>query len=444
MVHSRRFSPFLIFTLAGLVGGALAGTLVSATFFFAMARYRHTGQGGFTYVHRIMPTPVSEPLVSTVQSSAGQVSNKPYYPRIGEPSLSLARPFSFAPLVHKVIPAVVNISVISPPDELPSEEQNVEEEGENLEENAVSASELSSTHPAKNTSDDDSGMGSGFIIDSSGVIVTNAHVIGDGHHVVVALADGHVLPGKLLGSDPLTDIAVLKIESTFPLPSVKWGNSALVDIGDWVLAAGNPFGFGSSVTAGIISAIGRDLGLGALDNYIQIDAPINPGNSGGPAFNIRGEVIAVNAAIATPGEGSVGIGFGVPSELVQPVVKQILKTGHVDHGWIGVTIEDSTTPLRIIKVDYNGPAWKAGLRAGDQLLQLDGVSVQSSRALFRSIGVSEPGSVFAFTIRRDGEQKRIPVRLGGASPEDIVAQSLAVNNMAVGDGNTAPTTMYSG
>lgn len=450
MDQSHKFSSAFLITLAALVGGAIAGAAVSIAFFFAMAHFRHNAQGHLTYVHRTSPIPVSEPLVGATQSGI-PLSNKPYYPRIGEPSLALARPFSFAPLVRKVIPSVVNISVVPPPDDSLSDDSNNDDEGDagddgNIVSGSFSAgentvSESHSSHLSKNSGEDDSGMGSGFIIEPSGVIVTNAHVVGDGEHIAVALADGHVLPGKFLGSDPLTDIAVLKVEAKSPLPSVKWGNSALVDIGDWVLAAGNPFGFGSSVTAGIISAIGRDLGLGALDNYIQIDAPINPGNSGGPAFNVRGEVIAVNAAIATPGEGSVGIGFGVPSELVQPVVKQILKTGHVDHGWVGMALDDTALPLRVIKVDYNGPAWIAGIRAGDQLLQLDGVSVQSSRALFRSIGVSEPGTVFGFTIRRDGRQKIIPVRLGGASPVDIAAKSAS---MSVGDSSLPAPTAYSG
>ncbi|QCE35171.1 trypsin-like serine protease [Acetobacteraceae bacterium] len=434
MVQLRKISPAVFNTLASLIGGAIAGALISTAFFAFAVRYRHLGSGNVAYIQRTSPTPVSEPLVGGGQSNT-PLSNKPFFSRIGEPALSIARPFSFSPLVRRVIPAVVNISVAADDSALDDADDETETSEETPDTNSAHSV------PAKNISDDESGMGSGFIIDSSGIIVTNAHVVGDGSHVMVALTDGKVLSGKFLGSDPLTDIAVLKVESDSPLPFVKWGNSSLVDIGDWVIAAGNPFGFGSSVTVGIISAIGRDLGLGALDNYMQIDAPINPGNSGGPAFNIRGEVVAVNAAIASPSEGSVGIGFGVPSELVRPIVNQILKTGHVDHGWIGVTIDDSVFPLRVIKVDYNGPAWAAGLRPGDQLLQLDGSAVQSARALFRSIGVSEPGSIFAFTIRRKGEQKILPVRLGGASAEDIATES-GVNSSGSGGGDGSTTSTF--
>ncbi|QDH14316.1 PDZ domain-containing protein [Formicincola oecophyllae] len=263
---------------------------------------------------------------------------------------------------------------------------------------------------------DGSSAGSGFIIDPSGIVVTNLHVIGHSPTVTVSLSDGRILKAHSIGDDPMTDIAVLKVDSSEPLPSVPWGDSNHVDIGDWILVAGNPFGFGSSVTAGIISAIGRDLGIGPLDNFMQIDAPINPGNSGGPAFNLRGEVVAMNAAIASPSDGSVGIGFGIPSAIVAVVVDEIVRTGHVRHGWAGIILDETTTPILVADVEKNGPAWKAGVRTNDRLLAVGGVKVTSARTIFRSIATARPGDRITFTVKRADGTHTYPVVLGPHPP----------------------------
>ena len=222
-------------------------------------------------------------------------------------------PASFSPLVKRVLPSVVNIAVT-----------------ETVTGNDVLAQlppELRDTplgrqfrQKFRDRSEQMQGAGSGFIIDPSGIIVTNNHVVGHADKIVVSLIDGTELPARVLGSDGLTDIAVIKVEANHTLPAVTWGDSRAVEVGDWILAAGNPYGLGGSVTAGIISGRGRDIGAGPYDNFLQLDAPINTGNSGGPTFNMDGQVIGVNTAIVSPSGGSVGIGFAVPSDLAARIV----------------------------------------------------------------------------------------------------------------------------
>ncbi|MEJ5141777.1 S1C family serine protease [Gluconobacter albidus] len=317
-------------------------------------------------------------------------------------------PLSFAPLVRQVIPAVVNIAITqnSPDghDHIPPQIR-----GTPLEKRYRDR--------MKRQQEEMVGAGSGFIVDPSGIIVTNRHVVGGADKVVVSLSNGHEMPARLLGADPLTDIAVIKVDSPEPLPHVTWGDSQQTDIGDWILVAGNPFGFGSSVTAGIVSAVGRDLGIGSLDDFIQLDAPINPGNSGGPAFNMRGQVVAVNAAIVTPAGGSVGIGFGIPSEIVAPIVAEIEATGHAEHGWLGITLDDGDTAIGIAGVDNGGPAQKGGLRRGDIVTQVDNVPVTSARMLLRSIAAARPGVVLSFRIQRGKQSLTLPIHIG-PRPQD--------------------------
>ncbi len=170
------------------------------------------------------------------------------------------------------------------------------------------------------------------------MIVTNNHVVGHADSIIVSLSNGTELPAHVIGTDELTDIAVIKVDGAPTLPAVTWGDSRTVEVGDWILAAGNPFGLGSSVSAGIVSARGRDIGAGPFDDFLQIDAPINPGNSGGPTFNLDGQVIAVNTAIVSPTGGSVGIGFAIPSEIARRIVAELLEKGHIDRGWLGVAV----------------------------------------------------------------------------------------------------------
>lgn len=404
------------------------------------------------------PVPVSPPLVraeppAQIASPVSATSSSPANMPAVAPLVDLP---SFASLVRQVIPAVVNISTSrrsgraasfetgGPDDQATAPGGNNVPEGGDAPSGTHATSQAGRTTPQKSghagsvsrhakpsrhrhrsrrgnatlrrvvrpVDDDNSGAGSGFIVDPSGLIVTNRHVVGGASRVVVSLSDGRSLPARILGDDPMTDIAVIKVQTDTPLPCVRWGDSRQVEIGDWILVAGNPFGFGSSVTAGIVSAIGRDLGIGALDDFMQIDAPINPGNSGGPAFNLHGQVVAVNAAIASPSDGSVGIGFGIPAEIVAPVVTEIEKSGHVEHGWLGVSFDDTSSSLVVEDVDRNGAAWKGGLRRGDVILAVGGGPVHDARTVLRSVAIAHPGTVFEFSIRRHDQPQTLSITLG--------------------------------
>jgi serine protease Do len=256
------------------------------------------------------------------------------------------------------------------------------------------------------------GAGSGFIVDPSGIIVTNNHVVGHADKIIVSLTDGRQLPATVLGHDELTDVAVIKIEGGAGLPSVSWGDSRRVEVGDWILAAGNPFGLGGSVTVGIISAQGRDLGSGPFDNFLQLDAPINPGNSGGPVFNMDGQVIGVSSVIVSPTGASVGIGFAIPSDTVSRIVSQLLAKGSIERGWLGVSVEDRDSAVIIAGLDRNGPAAKAGIKAGDQVVAVNGEPIESSRGLIRAVAAEHPGGSIRVTVRRAGRQIDIAVNVG--------------------------------
>jgi serine protease Do len=242
-----------------------------------------------------------------------------------------AAPDSFAPLVRKVEPAVVNIAVT---EDAPADDAQVPAR--------LRGTPFEKQYRQKANRAQLQGAGSGFIVDPSGIIVTNDHVVGAATNITVSLADGTELPARLLGVDELTDIAVIKVDSPDPLPAITWGDSDQVQVGDWILACGNPFGLGGSVSAGIVSARGRDIGAGPFDDFLQLDAPINPGNSGGPSFNLAGQVVGLNTAIVSPTGGSVGIGFAIPSDLVHQIVDQLVRKGHIDRGWLGITVQDLT------------------------------------------------------------------------------------------------------
>ncbi|MFL5288163.1 MAG: trypsin-like peptidase domain-containing protein [Rhodopila sp.] len=320
-------------------------------------------------------------------------------------ALARATPDSFAPLVKKVLPAVVNIAVtetVSGGDmlgELPPELRDTP---------------LGREFRRKfgNRREQVAGAGSGFIVDPSGIIVTNNHVVTHADKIAVALTDGRRFPARVLGRDELTDVAVIKVQTNEALPSVSWGESRRAEVGDWILAAGNPFGLGGSVSVGIISAQGRDLGSGPFDNFLQLDAPINPGNSGGPVFNMEGQVIGVSSVIVSPTGASVGIGFAIPSDTVSRIVTQLLAHGSIDRGWLGVSVDDRDEGVTIANLDRNGPAGRAGIRPGDVVIAVNGEHIDTSRGLIRTIAGVPPGNNVRVTVRRQGREIEIPVNVG--------------------------------
>jgi serine protease Do len=258
-------------------------------------------------------------------------------------------------------------------------------------------------------------LGSGFIIDPSGYIVTNYHVVEQAASVTVVFQDNSRHPAKVIGRDAKTDLALLKIDTDRPLPYLTWGDSNAAQVGDWVMAVGNPFGLGGSVTAGIISARGRDIQSGPYDDFLQIDAPINRGNSGGPTFNMAAEVIGINTAIYSPSGGSVGIGFAIPASLAKPVIDQLKAHGKVERGWLGVQIQHVTPEIAkslgmekdhgalVANVSPSSPAAKAGVKQGDVIVSYDGHQIEQPRDLSIAVAESAIGKPETLTVWRDGK-----------------------------------------
>ena len=265
-------------------------------------------------------------------------------------------------------------------------------------------------------------QGSGFFISADGYAVTNNHVVSRGKTVEVQTDDNKTYTAKVVGTDPKTDLALLKVDGRNDFPFVKLADKA-PRIGDWVLAVGNPFGLGGTVTAGIVSARGRDIGNGPYDDFVQIDAPINRGNSGGPTFDVDGNVIGVNTAIFSPSGGSIGIGFAVPSDTVKTVVAQLKEHGTVSRGWIGVQIQPVTADIAeslglktaegalVAEAQPDGPALKAGIASGDVITTVNGEMVKDARDLARKIGSTAPGADVKLRVVRKGEQKTITLKL---------------------------------
>ncbi len=266
--------------------------------------------------------------------------------------------------------------------------------------------------------------GSGFVIDPSGIVITNNHVIGEANDITVIFADGRRLKAEVVGKDPKIDIAVLRVKSDTPLKAVRFGDSDRARVGEWVMAIGNPFGLGGSVSIGIVSAKNRRIESGPYDSYIQTDAAINRGNSGGPLFNMQGEVIGINTAILSPSGGSVGIGFSVPSALAMPVIQQLREFGETRRGWLGVRIQnvDETTAealglgrprgALIAGIDDRGPARPAGLETGDVIVQFDGRDVRDSQELPRIVAATPVGKEVEVKIMRRGREETRRVTLG--------------------------------
>ncbi len=275
-------------------------------------------------------------------------------------------------------------------------------------------------------------VGSGFIISADGYVVTNNHVVDKAKTVQVTLDDSRTLDAKVIGKDPKTDIALLKITESGSYPYVQFGKGA-PRVGDWVVAIGNPFGLGGTVTAGIVSARGRDIGAGPYDDFLQIDAPINKGNSGGPTFNVNGEVVGVNTAIASPSGGSVGLGFAIPAETVQTVVDQLRTDGKVVRGYLGVQVQPVTKDIAeglgldkakgalVNDAESGTPAAKAGLKSGDVIESVNGVPVNNARDLSRLIAGLKPGTEVKLAYLRNGKGDVATVELGTLPTDGKVA-----------------------
>ena len=287
------------------------------------------------------------------------------------------------------------------------------------------------------------GEGSGFFISADGYAVTNNHVVDHAKTVQITMDDGSVYDAKVVGSDPKTDLALIKVDANKSFPFVKFADRD-PRVGDWVVAVGNPFGLGGTVTAGIVSARGRDIGSGPYDDYIQIDAPINKGNSGGPAFNMDGEVIGVNTAIFSPSGGSVGIGFDIPAATAKMVVAQLKEHGRIDRAWLGVQIQPVTAEIAdslglkkaegaiVAQPQADSPASKAGIVAGDVITEIDGKAIKDSRELARKVGMMAPGTKIKVTLARKGEIKTLTLTLG-KMPNEQQAKADTSDEMSAGD-----------
>ena len=278
-------------------------------------------------------------------------------------------------------------------------------------------------------------QGSGFFVSDDGYLVTNNHVVEDGSDYSVVMDDGTELDAKLVGTDPRTDLAVLKVEDARKFTYVAFADDAKVRVGDWVVAVGNPFGLGGTVTAGIVSARGRDIGAGPYDDFIQIDAAVNRGNSGGPAFNLSGEVVGVNTAIFSPSGGNVGIAFAIPGTVANTVVNELIKNGSVQRGWLGVQIQPVTKDIAdslgleeekgalVAQPQDGSPADKAGIKAGDVVVAVDGDQVDSPRDLARTIAGIEPGKSVEVTLWRNGKSQNVDLTLGTLPKMDKMASA---------------------
>jgi serine protease Do len=338
-------------------------------------------------------------------------------------------PQSLADLAERVMPAVVNISAATTVEprggralpQLPpgTPFEDLFEEFFNRRGQGGQGGQSAPQQQRRSNS-----LGSGFIIDASGIVITNNHVIGDANEITVILTDGTKLKAEVIGKDAKVDLAVLRVKADKPLPFVKLGDSEKMRIGDWVMAIGNPFGLGGSVSAGIISAKARNIASGPYDSYLQTDAAINKGNSGGPLFNMDGDVVGINTAILSPTGGSVGIGFAVPTSIASSVIDQLKEFGETRRGWLGVRIQsvDDTTAealglgkargALIAGIDDSGPAKPAGLEVGDVIVRFDGKDVKDSRDLPRIVAATPVGKATDVLIMRKGKELTRQVKLG--------------------------------
>jgi len=365
---------------------------------------------------------------------------------LGGEASAKAGPDGFSELAEKLLPAVVNVSTTQT---LKADRQRPEmpqfppgspfEEffKDFLDRNLPHGQQRPDVAPRKATS-----LGSGFIIDPSGLVVTNNHVIADADEITVILHDNTSLKAEVVGKDIKTDLALLRVKADHPLPAVGFGDSDKMKIGDWVLAIGNPFGLGGTVTAGIVSARARDIQQGPYDDFIQTDAAINRGNSGGPMFNMNGEVVGINTAIFSPSGGSIGIGFAIPSDLAKPVIAQLKEFGHARRGWLGVRIQSVTDEIAeslgldkphgalVATVSDKGPAQAAGIQPGDVVLSFDGKDIPDMKHLPRVVAETPIDKTVKVTIWRKRQQQTLEVKVGELQDEEEKTASLSSGQQA--------------
>ena len=354
------------------------------------------------------------------------------------PAAAKSAPESFADLAEKLLPSVVNISSTQVVREDRGPQAPQLPEGSPFGDSFREFFNRNQGAPRRATS-----LGSGFIISTDGLVVTNNHVIDGADEITVTLSDDTQHSAELVGRDPKTDLALLRIDADRVLPAVPFGDSTKSRVGDWVVAIGNPFGLGGTVTAGIISARQRDINQGPYDSFIQTDASINRGNSGGPMFNMDGEVIGVNTAIFSPTGGSVGVGFSVPSSIVSRVISQLQQFGQTRRGWLGVRIQtvtdeiaesiglDGTRGALVSSVTDKGPAEAGGIKAGDVILSFDSKPVDSMRELPRIVAETDIGKSVPVEVWRDERQQTVAIKIGELEEEVSVLASTGPRGNAV-------------
>ncbi|KAA2214757.1 DegQ family serine endoprotease [Teichococcus oryzae] len=385
----------------------------------------------------VATAPLTLPQLAMAQP---QPAPAPSAPTPVAPAPSAATPESFAPLARRLLPSVVNIQTNQTlqargnrPDAPEMPQAPPGSPFEELFRDFFERNRPPGMRPGQPQRRQQS-QGSGFIIDASGIVVTNNHVIDGADEINVVLQDNTTLKAELIGTDQRTDLAVLRVKSEKPLPTVAFGDSDRAEVGDWVLAIGNPLGFGGSVTSGIVSARGRNINAGPYDDFIQTDAAINRGNSGGPLFNVQGEVIGINTAIVSPSGGSIGIGFAIPSNLAKNVVAQLQDGGKVRRGWLGVNIQQVTDEIAeslglqgggrgalVARAQEGGPAAQGGIQNGDVILRFNGHDVREMRQLPRVVAETPVGTKAPVVVWRDGREQTLELTVAELPAEQQAA-----------------------